>query len=93
MANIKSSKQDIIKSRERRLLNQTHRGHMRGSVRRARAAIATGSPSTVDAFREAVSFIDRAASKGAIHRNAAARRKSRLAQRLNSSQASAQAVH
>jgi len=83
VANIKSSKQDVIKSRERHLRNQMHKGQMKGSIRRARLAIAAGGDEAGEALRDAVSRIDRAASKGAIHPNAAARRKSRLALRLN----------
>ena len=87
MANIKSSKQDIIKSRERHQLNQRQKGQMRGGIRRARAAIEHGAGNAEESTRLAISLIDRAASKGSIHRNAAARRKSRLALRLNAVQA------
>lgn len=87
MANIKSSKQDIIKSRERHARNQARKGQMRGSIRRARAAIQAGGDDAVIALRGAISMIDRAASRGSIHPNAAARRKSRLVQKLNASQA------
>lgn len=83
MPNIKSSKQDVLKSRERRLLNQMHKGRMKGGIRRARLAISGGKEDAAGAVREAVSVIDRAAARGAIHRNAADRRKSRLARRLN----------
>ena len=87
MANIKSSKHDIRKSSERHAANQMRKGLMRGSIRRAKSAVA-GSGDPQSAVREAVSLIDRAASSGAIHPNAAARRKSRLVRRLNVSQAS-----
>ncbi|MDQ2731568.1 MAG: 30S ribosomal protein S20 [Armatimonadota bacterium] len=87
MANIKSSKQDIIKSRERHKRNQARKGQMRGSIRRARTAIQAGGDEAVTALRTAISMIDRASSRGSIHPNAAARRKSRLAQKLNDSQA------
>jgi small subunit ribosomal protein S20 len=87
MANIKSSKRDIRKSSERHVLNQKHKGQMRGGLRRARTAIQAGEQGVEEVVREAMSLIDRAASRGAIHRNAAARRKSRLARRVNASQA------
>jgi small subunit ribosomal protein S20 len=57
----------------------------RSRVRKAREAIAGAAkaPETAAALREAVVALDKAASKGVIHRNNAARRKSRLMQRLN----------
>ena len=86
MANIKSSKRDVRKSQERHALNQMYKGRMRGTIRRARIAIQIGDTSTPEAVRDAISAIDRAAARGAIHPNAAARRKSRLAHRLNAKQ-------
>ncbi|MEX0763000.1 MAG: 30S ribosomal protein S20 [Dehalococcoidia bacterium] len=66
--------------------NKAVRSFTRSRVTRARAAV-SGEPeaeSTATALRQAFSALDRAASKGVIHRNTAARRKSRLARRLNS---------
>ena len=83
MANIKSSKHDITKSAERHTRNQMRKGLMRGSIRRARTAIAAGNAGANVDVNSAISLIDRAASRGAIHPNAAARRKSRLVKRLN----------
>ena len=91
MANIKSSKRDIRKSYERHLRNQTRKGRMRGGIRRAKLAIDTGAENAGQAIREALSVIDKAASSGAIHPNAAARRKSRLARRANAAAATATA--
>lgn len=57
----------------------------RSRVARARASISADakSPETAESVKEAVRALDRAASKGVIHPNNAARRKSRLLQRLN----------
>lgn len=72
------------KSERRRLRNQVARGRARTAVKKARLVIQDGE---ADAAREAVrvacSTLDKAASKGILHRNNAARRKARLMRRLN----------
>lgn len=53
-------------------------------VRKAQEAIATGDKElATESAREAIKVLDKAAQKGVIHRNNAARRKSRLMSRLN----------
>ena len=70
---------------KRRLQNRMVRSRMRTFVKKADALIASGSKEeAADAVRVALSEIDKAAQKGIIHRNNAARRKSRLAKRFNS---------
>jgi len=72
--NIKSAKKDLRKSRAAAIRNRAQRSALRTAVKRARTTAA------VDADRlSAVSLLDRAARKGLIHRNTAARQKSRLA--------------
>jgi small subunit ribosomal protein S20 len=76
----------------RRLRNRAVRSATRTYVRKAQAEIASGeSNPTAEVIRQAISALDRAAKKGVIHANNAARRKSRLMKKLNqqSSQASA----
>ncbi len=76
----------------RRLRNRAVRSATRTSVRKAQAEIAAGeSNPTAEVIRQAISALDRAAKKGVIHANNAARRKSRLMKKLNqqASQASA----
>jgi small subunit ribosomal protein S20 len=59
-------------------------------VRKAEVAISQGETSaTADSIRGAISALDRAARKGVIHPNNAARRKSRLVKRLNKQAAGA----
>lgn len=56
---------------------------MRGAIKAFQTAVAAGKPDeAADAYRTATSVIDRTAQKGTIHRNQAARRKSRLNARL-----------
>jgi small subunit ribosomal protein S20 len=74
LPNIKSAKKDMRKSRAATVRNRAQRSALRTALKRA------GTPEATDeARRTAVTLLDRAARKGLIHRNAAARRKSRLA--------------
>jgi small subunit ribosomal protein S20 len=67
----------------RRLRNRVHIGRARSEVRRAREAIAAGDPAAAnEAVRVATQWLDHAATKGSIHPNNAARRKSRLMAQL-----------
>jgi len=66
------------------------RSRLRGALRSMRTAIDAGDPAQVkDALRETVSLVDKMASKGVIHKNAAARYKSRLAARISKKSAAA----
>ena len=77
----------IRKQEERRLRNRSNRSRARTFVKRAITAIESPDVDLEAARSElqlAISVLDRTARKGAIHRNAAARRKSRLMRRFNS---------
>lgn len=75
---------------ERREHNRQYRTRLRRALRDIRAAIDEGSPEGVkDAVRSTVSLVDKMAGKGIIHRNAAARYKSRLASRVAKKSAAA----
>ena len=67
---------------KRRLHNRSVKSLVKTQVSKARTAI-TGGQDAEEAVRLAVSELDRAAKKGVIHRNNAARRKSRLMKQLN----------
>lgn len=70
----------------KRIINRTVRSSSRTAVKKALIAIAAAEPEeATTAVGKALSGLDRAATKGVIHRNNAARRKSRLAKRLNAS--------
>ena len=84
MANNKSAEKRIRTNERRRLRNQAYRSATRTIVRKAERAIVTGiSDDTAIAVGNAISQLDKAATKGVIHRNAAARKKSRLMARFN----------
>jgi small subunit ribosomal protein S20 len=83
LANLPSAKKRIRQNIKRRKRNQTFRTRARTYVKRARVALESGNAEAAsEAIRNAVSQLDRAASKGIIHRKNAARRKSRLMKRL-----------
>ena len=76
---IKAHRQNVI----RREANRQYRSRLRSALRAIRAAIDSGDPAKVkDALRETISLVDKMAGKKVIHRNAAARYKSRLAKRI-----------
>ena len=69
--------------------NRARRGAARTAVRRARELIVAGNVEEAqEAIRAASAILDRAASKGVLHPNNAARRKSRLVRQLHTAQAS-----
>jgi len=89
MPNIQSAKKRMRQEEKRRARNKAVKSTVRTYVTRARAAIVTAAddPQTEEAIRAAVSELDSAVSKGVLHRNNAARRKSRLMARLNTAKA------
>jgi small subunit ribosomal protein S20 len=85
LANLPSAKKRIRQNAKRRVRNRIYRTRARTFVKHARITIESGdSEAATDAVRKAVSELDRASSKGVIHRKNAARRKSRLMKRLAS---------
>ncbi len=91
MANTKSAEKRIRSNERKRLRNQMYRSRVKTMIRKAEELI-FGGESSEDAVREAISTLDRAAVKGIIHKNNAARRKSRLMKKLNTHQHLAEAA-
>ncbi|HEV2766464.1 MAG TPA: 30S ribosomal protein S20 [Acidimicrobiales bacterium] len=83
MANIKSQIKRNLQNEKRRLRNKAVRSELRTRTRRAVAAAEAGSPQRDEELRLAIKRIDKAAAKGVIHKNTAARRKSRLMRRVS----------
>ncbi len=76
MPNIKQQKKRVRSAARERLQNLRYRSTVKTLTRRLQTAAASGNTESVAAeHRELVRWIDRAASRGAIHKNAAARRK------------------
>ena len=87
MANHKSAIKRIRQTEKRRAYNRTWRSRTRTFVKKARSAQqATDVNAARSATMEAIAELDKAASKGVIHKNNAARRKSRLMKALNASE-------
>jgi small subunit ribosomal protein S20 len=87
VANLRSALRDIKKSQKRAARNQSVRSAIKTMVKKTRVAIAGGAEETLALFSDTSALVDKAAKRKIIHRNAANRRKSRLAQRLNAAQA------
>ncbi|WP_019242660.1 MULTISPECIES: 30S ribosomal protein S20 [Bacillus] len=83
MPNIKSAIKRVKTAEQKRANNITAKSSMRTAVKNAEVAIANNDENVKDALLAATRKLDKAASKGLIHKNAAARKKSRLAKRLN----------
>jgi small subunit ribosomal protein S20 len=83
LANTKSAIKRIKQNHKRRLRNRLFTGRARTFVKNARSSIEEGTPTDArTATIAAISALDKAAEKGIIHRNNAARRKSRLMRHL-----------
>jgi small subunit ribosomal protein S20 len=83
LANIKSAIKRNKQNEKRRLRNRLYRGRARTFVRKARVALVDGSVEDArSATIQAISALDKAAEKGILHKNNAARRKGRLMKRL-----------
>jgi small subunit ribosomal protein S20 len=90
LANIKSQIKRNRQNEKRRLRNRVHLGHARNAVKKARLAVGDGGIEEArQATMEAVIALDKAATKGVVHKNNAARRKSRLMKHLAELQESA----
>lgn len=84
MANIKSQIKRNRQNEKKRLRNRVGRGSARTAVNQARVAMEDSAPESKEAVLKAVSALDKAVEKGVIHKNNAARRKSRLVKQLAS---------
>jgi small subunit ribosomal protein S20 len=84
LANNKQSKKRILINETKRLRNRPYRSAARTYVKKAEVAIRSGDQNAAAAaVGDALSMLDRVASKGIIHQNNAARRKSRLMRKYN----------
>lgn len=85
MANISSQIKRNRQNLRRNQRNRSVRSEINTRTRTALEAISDDAPDSTEAVRLAVQRIDRAAQKGVIHKNTAARNKSRLVRKLNGS--------
>ncbi len=82
MANIKSQKKRIITNRKSALLNNDVKQSMRTAIKKFEKAIKEDVENVNEKFNIAIKAIDKAASKGVIKKNTAARYKSNLSSKL-----------
>jgi small subunit ribosomal protein S20 len=84
MPNHKSAEKRVRQNEKRRLVNRSNRTRLRTSIKKLRGTLAMGDATEIQGLLPAtISTIDKAVQKGVLHRNAAARFKSRLTKRVN----------
>jgi small subunit ribosomal protein S20 len=84
MPNHKSAEKRVRQNEKRRTINRGHRSALRTGIKKLRSAL-EGEGNAQELLPETISLIDKAVQKGALHKNAAARYKSRLTVRANES--------
>ena len=85
MANIKSAKKRILVNRTKAERNKSIKSAVKTSIKKVEAAVAASDKAAADAaLLDAISTIDKAASKGVYHKNNASRKVSRLSKAVNS---------
>ncbi len=88
MPNHKSAEKRVRQNEKRRVINRSNRSSLRTSIKKLRAALSGNNAAGAgELLPETISKIDKAVQKGVLHRNAAARYKSRLTARVNQSSA------
>lgn len=84
MANHKSAEKRVRQNAKRNEINRSNRSKLRTSIKKLRTALAVSDKATsTELLFPTVSLIDKAVNKGIIHRNTAARHKSRLTKHVN----------
>ncbi|MBE6786941.1 MAG: 30S ribosomal protein S20 [Ruminococcaceae bacterium] len=83
MPNIKSAKKRVLISKANYEKNKAYRSALRTAIKKADSAIDAKSEDMAVVVNEAVKKIDQAATKGILHKNNAARKKSALVTRFN----------
>jgi len=80
--NIKSAEKRVIVSAKKRALNMAQKSRLKTIVKSVEKALADNDPNVNEYLRAAYKALDKAAAKGLIHKNAAARKKSRLSKKI-----------
>ncbi len=84
MANHKSAEKRVRQNAKRNEINRSNRSKLRTSIKKLRTSVASSDKSgSVELLNPTVSMIDKAVNKGIIHKNTAARYKSRLTKHVN----------
>ena len=83
MANIKSAKKRVRVIKTKTLQNQMFKSQLKTTMKKFDASLNDGKDAADSAYKSAVKKIDQAVSRGILHKNTAARRKSKLTLKLN----------
>ena len=84
VANIKSSKKDVISSKIAYEKNKANKSELKTNLKKFDAALASGDKAAAEAaYAVAIKAVDQAVNKGLLHKNNAARKKSSLTLKLN----------
>ena len=84
MPNHKSAEKRMRQNERRKSINRSNRTRLRTEIKKLRAALSGGDQNALQTvLSQTISSIDKSVQKGVLHRNAAARYKSRLTARVN----------
>ncbi len=84
MPNIKSSKKDVISSKVAYEKNKADKSALKTQLKKFEAALVSGDKAVAEAaYKAAVQSVDKAVTKGLLHKNNAARKKSSMTLKLN----------
>jgi len=87
MPNHKSAEKRVRQTEKRNAVNTRNRSRLRTQIKKLRAALASGDKNqTTELLNPTISVIDKAVNKGILHKNTAARYKSRLTMHVNKAQ-------
>jgi small subunit ribosomal protein S20 len=83
MANIKSAEKRVLTAAKRNLRNKAVKSNLKSTLKKADAALLAKDGTSSEAVKAALKKLDESVTKGIMHKNTAARKKSKLAKRLN----------
>ncbi len=87
MPNIKSAKKRVLIAEANNMRNKSYTSALRTAIKKADAALDSNADNKAECVKVAVKKIDQAVTKGILHKNNAARKKSALVVRLNKTNA------
>ncbi|NLP14553.1 MAG: 30S ribosomal protein S20 [Clostridium sp.] len=83
MPNIKNAVKRVRTTKTKTLINSARKSLLKSTIKKCNEAVANNDANAANALKEAMKLIDKSAAKKIIHRNTAARRKSKLAKAVN----------
>ncbi len=86
MPNIKSAKKRVKVNKTKAAANKARKSNLKTVLKKADVACTTNAANKAEAIKVAIKRVDQACAKGLMHKNAAARKKSQLAKKLNAAE-------